>query len=125
MRLRVGFTGTRAGMSAAQRTQLVFMLAAMGRQGVIHEFHYGTHETVRLLADEQAAEIAKAQGYTPVPHHAMPGGELARDTAQVAVVDVLLAAPLQDAEVLRSGTWATVRRARKRKIPCAMLARGA
>jgi hypothetical protein len=38
---------------------------------------------------------------------------LQRDLTMVQYSDVLLATPLQDDEIVRSGTWATVRRARK------------
>ncbi len=49
---------------------------------------------------------------------------LDRNLRLVAECDVLVAAPLTDAEVRRSGTWATVRYARRRGVPVVMLARG-
>jgi hypothetical protein len=60
-----------------------------------------------------------------VRHHASAGKELDRNRAIVAAVDVLVAAPLEDREVQRSGTWATVRSARRKGIPVVMLSRGA
>jgi predicted Rossmann fold nucleotide-binding protein DprA/Smf involved in DNA uptake len=43
----------------------------------------------------------------------VPGGYMARNDAIVAHSDVLLAFPRTREEVVRSGTWATIRRARK------------
>lgn len=43
----------------------------------------------------------------------VPGGYMVRNDAIVAHSDVLLAFPQTCTEVLRSGTWATIRRARK------------
>ncbi len=127
--MEIGFTGTRNGMSRAQAHQLQKILAhllAPERQGSMpaNEFHFGTHETVELKADAEAATLAQALGYRLVPHHATAGTELARDRAQVAVINVLIAAPEQDKEQLRSGTWTTVRYARSRVIPVVMLSRG-
>lgn len=42
----------------------------------------------------------------------VPGGYMARNDALVTYGDVLLAFPPTASEVLRSGTWATIRRAR-------------
>lgn len=43
----------------------------------------------------------------------VPGGYMARNDALVTYGDVLLAFPKSATERLRSGTWATIRRARK------------
>jgi hypothetical protein len=126
--MRVAFTGTRHGMNAAQVQQLRYVLAlfchADRHVGRTPEFHYGTHETAVLLADVQAASLAKDAGYTLVPHHARPGEELARDRQEADDCDVMVAAPKSDKEQLRSGTWATVRYARARLKPVVMLSRG-
>lgn len=45
------------------------------------------------------------------------GGYMARNDALVANADILIAFPQGPQEVLRSGTWATVRRAIKKGIP--------
>lgn len=57
-------------------------------------------------------------------HHdvvGIDGGYLKRDDALVEGADLLLAFPDSDKEVLRSGTWATIRRARKRGIEVQMI----
>lgn len=51
--------------------------------------------------------------YEGVEINFISGGYLARDSAMVRECDVLLAFPGSKTEVLRSGTWATIRRARK------------
>jgi hypothetical protein len=43
----------------------------------------------------------------------IPGGYMARNDALVANADILIGFPQTAAEVLRSGTWATIRRGRK------------
>lgn len=42
---------------------------------------------------------------------------LVRDQDIVNAVDILVAAPLTDHEIIRSGTWTTVRYARRKGIP--------
>lgn len=121
--MKVGFTGTREGMSVKQREQLDYLFSRFSG-GVRGEFHYGTHQNVQLTADHQAALIADRYFRLCVPHHARTGGELARNREIVRDVDVLIAAPRTDREELRSGTWSTVRYARRKGIPVIMLSRG-
>lgn len=122
--MKIGFTGTRSGMSRWQVKQLMAFLRAFSTTGREVEFHYGTHETVDLLADTEAATIAEQFGFTLCPHHATRGTELKRDRAQVAVTDFTIAAPLTNREQPRSGTWTTVRYTREAEKPVILLARG-
>lgn len=126
--MKVGFTGSRHGMSRRQATQLQWLLSVLRHADLkVHrpsEFHYGTHEDAELKADDEAAKLAASLGYEPIPHHAARGGELARNHIIVDAVNVLLAAPQTDAEEVRSGTWATVRYARAAVKPVVMLSRG-
>jgi hypothetical protein len=87
-----------------------------------------------LGIDEQADAIAKELGYLTFCHppsdprarafttgHAFvqePGEYLRRNREIVEVVEVLLAFPAESKEVLRSGTWATVRWARRVQKTC-------
>lgn len=119
--MNIGFSGTRSGMSRHQIKMLHAFLRAFG-QG--HTFHYGTHETIELKADAEAAKIAGEYGYELVPHHARRGTELKRDREQVAVTDFTIAAPLTDVEQPRSGTWTTVRYTRQAFKPVILLSRG-
>lgn len=107
----VGFTGTREGMTTEQRARVARMLSEAQVGGATH-FHHGCAEG----ADTEAAKIAKGFGYEIVEY---PAGDdpLKRNRAIVAASDWLIAAPAQMREVLRSGTWATIRYARKDKVP--------
>lgn len=118
---RVGFTGTQHGMSDAQKDFLRELLHAPGT-----ELHHGDC----VGADEEADEIARSLGCKIVVHPpsdpkkrafcAQPGDTVWEERhyleRNVDIVDAtreLVAAPLTDREQLRSGTWATVRYARK------------
>jgi len=120
----LGFTGTSKGMTEAQKRMLVYFLEPL--EG---EFHFGDDAG----ADKEAAEIARKLGYRLISHPPVnafhrafvpsnveypPLPFLVRNKAIVAATQILIAAPKTVGEVLRSGTWATVRYARKmnRKI---------
>ena len=118
----VSFTGTRHGMSETQKDQFAFVISYF-KSGT-NAFHYGTHHDVNLLADREAESIARAVGFTTKAHNAFRGEELERNRELVACGDILIAAPLSDEEVLRSGTWMTIRAARKAGKPVVMLSRG-
>lgn len=129
--MRVGFTGTRKGMSPAQREQLALVLYWLAAS----EFHHGG----AAGADTEADKVAMAQHYHRVVHPC-PGvvradrfdgrtweevfPPLVRNRRIVEACDVLVAAPETDREVVRSGTWATVRYARQAGKPVVMLSRG-
>jgi len=112
---KVGFTESRHGMSNDQRLQLMTVLESLGDA---REFHHGA----AAGADTEAAVIARSLSYNVIAH---PAGEnpLDRNHDIVAEAEILIAAPKTDQEVLRSGTWATIRYARKKGIPVVMLSR--
>ncbi|KKN36934.1 hypothetical protein LCGC14_0768570 [marine sediment metagenome] len=58
---------------------------------------------------------ARKRAYCPVPAQRImpPRPYLQRNRDMAAACDVMLAAPKQEGEVVRSGTWATVRYARQ------------
>lgn len=122
-----GFTGTARGMSAGQRRAFTLWLI----REHITELHVGDC----VGADQQAADIARAcrvrvVGHPPADptwraywrHYAhchAPRPFLDRDQDIVDAAAVLFGAPAGFREVLRSGTWATIRRGRK-KDPAAV-----
>ena len=134
----IGFTGTRQGMSDAQKDQLDWVLAMLApsparptrdirtkRLTATVAFHHGGAKG----ADAEAAALAaryigpdRIVSHPPADH--TPKAALLRDRDIVKVADVLIAAPRGDKEELRSGTWATVRYAREEGIPVIMLSRG-
>ena len=142
----VSFTGTRKGLSPVQRDQFRLLVAGIGLNLRACEWHVGGADG----ADVQATDIMLQAGATPerMHIHPCPGVTLdklaavfGRDVAErfhwhevfpplvrnrhmAEVCWLLVAAPETDVEQLRSGTWATVRYARKASKPVVMLSRG-
>lgn len=119
--VRVGFTGTHVGMTHAQMYAFRDLLATLHSDGA--EFHHGDC----IGSDETAAGYARKGGFYVVMHppvdpsrraftaadetrRAMP--YLARNREIVDETDQLVATP-KGLEYTRSGTWSTVRYARK------------
>ena len=115
----VGFTGTRSGMSGAQRSRMQTLMRLLK----VTELHHGQC----VGADEQAAIIAGQAGAHVVSHppentslmSVVPADEVREPRAYLArnrdIVDEcehLLVCPLGE-ETQRSGTWSTVRYARR------------
>jgi|SRR5208282_4174438 len=126
---KVGFTGTSRGASPSQLAELEEKLKALLADG-FDELHHG----LCIGADEQCARIAKRLGFRVVAHPGLPRDPtnmmyrsdfaendevrepepfIARDQGIVDEVERMLATPLTRAEQTRSGTWTTVRYARK------------
>ena len=119
---RVGFTGTRHGMTPIQKDNIHLLLTAYYTTHGGAEFHHGDC----VGADVEAAEMAQELKYTT---HAHPGNDpsrrafhasdviydpkpfLERNLDIVSSCDVLFATPDTDTEQLRSGTWSTIRKA--------------
>lgn len=126
MKLKIGFTGTRQGMSKAQLDQFEVLMRVLQSAGRVSsapfEFHHGNADG----ADTQARYTAVVLfDFEDVPHEIKRGDSpLVRDREIANVCDILIAAPLTDKEELRSGTWATVRYARDAGKPVIMLSRG-
>jgi len=133
--MKIGFTGTRNGMSDAQKTALVALLKKYTTRDnvTVHEFHHGGCEG----ADLEAGAIASKLKYHIVIH---PGGatylpkgikaavkdpkpNLVRNQDIVNAVDLVIAAPRTSTEELRSGTWATIRYAKRQNKALRMLDR--
>lgn len=128
----VGFTGTKRGMNSLQQQKVYDYF----EESHPTEFHHG----VCVGADEQAHRIANEVfgisiiGHPPInlkyvaPLHVsgflciLENKEyLKRNHDIVDACDVLLATPGELAEQLRSGTWATIRYARKMKKPIVII----
>lgn len=125
--MNIGFTGTRKGMTSEQEAVVDSLL-----------FYFnGRYGDVTLLegdctgADDQAYRLARNRGirietFPPtdkryacnhkadVVHSAQP--YLVRNASIVKACDVLIAAPGEFAERLRSGTWSTIRLAKKKPV---------
>jgi hypothetical protein len=120
--MRVGFTGTQQGMTDAQKEQVLRILAEYH----VDEFHHGDC----IGADEEFHNIvAETFGNENIIIHPpsaqqkrafckggkwrKPKAYLDRNFDIVDETDILIATPKEDHEVLRSGTWATIRYGRK------------
>jgi len=128
-RRHVGFTGTRKGLQSCQKLELAEYLVYLKGQGFTH-FHHGD----AIGADAQAARLAKQAGFYLIAH---PGhlrkkedtrfraftsfNDEVREVKMVGVRDrdivdeteQMIATPAGRTEEVRSGTWTTVRYARK------------
>lgn len=121
----VGFTGTRQGMSDHQKAELRRAMVLAEMDGIENCLHHGDCKG----ADEEAHAIAVELGWDIVIHPPTkrimraycgdgalilpPMDYLARDQEIVRVSGFIFAAPKSDKEEQRSGTWYTVRYARK------------
>jgi len=113
--MRVGFTGTRYGLSAAQMEAVQRLL-----HGGIGEFHHGDC----VGADFEAASMAKLAGYRIIGHpprnqsmraffqsddERAPQSYRFRNRRIVFECEYLIAAPREASECVRGGTWSTWR----------------
>ncbi len=120
--MKVGFTGTRKGMTEFQKSEVRRILTEY-MHGRSMEAHHGDC----IGADTDFHNICMDMWYPIVLHPSNlstrvwnrgaiythePKPPLVRDHDIVDVVDIMLAAP-KGKEILRSGTWATIRYARK------------
>jgi len=118
---RVGFTGTRHGMTPIQKLVLQTLLQEQFKGGAIQPvFHHGDC----VGADAEAAAIALDIGYKLECHPPLsnshrayvvssvyhpPRPYLDRDRDIVVASEVLFVTPFQKKHVIRSGTWTTYR----------------
>lgn len=123
MALHVGFTGTQQGMSPRQIYHFRHFLSTL--YDPERYFHHGDC----IGADVQAAAIAHYTGWQVVCHPPLneskrgffrynheirePKAYLERNHDIVDECTKLIATPKESQEILRSGTWATIRYAKK------------
>lgn len=132
---KIGFTGTREGMTTDQWYRVEWWLFRKFEGGVVNEWHDGDC----IGADTQAHGVVERlmQSAFKIERHGhpcnLPGDvrafneydvhydvkpPLVRNRDIVDAVDLMIAAPKEYDEVFRgSGTWATIRYARRNKKP--------
>ena len=119
----VSFTGTQEGMTEAQHDGTRSTLAAYGK-GILHHGDC-------IGADEDAHYIGEGLGYLMCVHPPINSSKRAFVTGAYKICEpkeyiprnhdivdegsVLIATPKENQEILRSGTWATIRYAKKMK----------
>lgn len=136
----IGFTGTRQGISPIQKQNLESILDNILPEIVIHGGCIGADEEFhRICLEYRLGEslylpypfimiypsyLKDQQGVCPNPTFlAIEQDPLIRNQAIVHQSDILIAAPKYETEELRSGTWATIRYARKMGVPVVILPR--
>lgn len=129
--MRIGFTGTQAGITPQQFDLLVEVLQELHE---ITEAHHGDC----FGADWEFSNIVDAIfGFGKIhlhpPFHTKkrafarcdvkydPKDYLDRNKDIVDATDVLIACPKEKKEILRSGTWSTIRYSRKQGKPIVIL----
>ena len=131
--ISIAFTGTRKGMTEQQGVELEYILKRAQSLGNVI-----LHQGDCVGADEGASYIAYLLDIPIVSHPPIssskrafwkkgvieekePHDYLVRNRNMVDECDVLIACPYESNEVLRSGTWATIRYARKTKTKCQII----
>jgi hypothetical protein len=127
--MRIGFTGTSEGLTLEQESAVDARLWLFRESDKAKEFHHG----LCIGADKQAHNIAFEMDYNIIGHPPsntykmasipkeqfteirQPKDFMARNLDIVLETDVLLVCPKEFTEQLRSGTWATYRRAKWNK----------
>lgn len=122
--MNVGFTGTQVGMTKEQKSKFIECLRYATDANNDDEFHHGDC----IGSDEQASKIAHDFGLKVVLHPPVNRKKrafckydkikiakpyLVRNRDIVNDTDILFATPKEEYEVLRSGTWSTIRYALK------------
>jgi hypothetical protein len=124
--MNYGFTGSREGMTIQQKKGLWLLLREGDR--LAHGDCIGADDHANHLAQNARCATVALPGpvpalraYSPstVVHEPRPFME--RNRLIVDESDVLIAAPRTLQEETRSGTWATIRYARKRGVPVIIL----
>ena len=131
----VGFTGTRHGMTEQQKRCLGMIFEAWKDFAGI-ELHHGDCIGADAEADEAARFFPRSviithppinegkkkwRAYCVSDQRQEPKDYIERDHDIVNRSDFVVAAPRGFTEEIRSGTWATVRYAKTRKIPFVVL----
>jgi len=123
--MKVGFTGTRQGMSPAQRKAVRQLLAQL--RDKIEECHHGdclgadedfhlTARSFKLFMVLHPPTNPRWRAFQDFDEVRPPTDYLERNKAMIKEVDRLIACPSTQDEQVRSGTWATIRYARKKGI---------
>ena len=129
--MKVGFTGTRLGMSQHQKEQFVLKLFELD----MHEFHHGdcigadadAHDIVREFFPTVKIVIhppdrTTTQAFKVGDESRYPAPYITRDKAIVNETEYLIGSPHCE-EIIRSGTWTTIRHARRMQKPHTVLDR--
>jgi len=118
--MKVGFTGTRKGMTPVQLLRVGHLLDGLRPQEVHHgdcigadkQFNDMVYKRIRCLIHPPENDKYRAHCKGSLVYPAKP--YIDRNHDIVDETDMLIAAPAQPNPIVRSGTWSTVRYARQR-----------
>jgi hypothetical protein len=131
-RISVGFTGTREGLTVQQKAEIVNILKQLKHITVLHgdcvgadtDFHnlcldYNKNNSENeILIQIFPPDDDKLRAFNIAHVYMDPKPYLTRNENIVKQSDILIACPIdKNTEVLRSGTWSTIRKARKLNKP--------
>ncbi len=119
--MKIGFTGTQNGMTELQKVFVRRCLQAMPVTEVHHgdcigadaDFHAIAKDELGLHTIGHPPIRATKRAFCSVDESREPKPYLDRNKDIVAECGCLIATPGEKEEVLRSGTWATIRAARR------------
>jgi len=125
MEVKMGFSGTREGMTAIQKDVVENIIDWFRPQEFRHGDCIGSdvdahsiarkHEYIWIIGHPPIDPILRA--YCDFDETRLPQEYKVRDKRIVIESNILVATPKEMSEVLRSGTWTTIRYAREAKIP--------
>lgn len=118
--MRVGFTGTREGLSMAQIEKVLELLRKWKATSFIHGGCIGADSQIHSILETASTEMMLGVYPSNLPDQrgiqrcwmAKPDAPLTRNKKIVAECERLIACP-EGLEVVRSGTWSTIRHAKK------------
>jgi len=130
----VGFTGSRSGMTEYQKDRFLELFSKFWHKSAgLVCFHHGdclgadteAHKIVKDIIGKQNIVIYPGHPYNPFREPWRGYNEagvvqkskpfLVRNKNIVKQSDIVIATPKERTEILRSGTWATIRYAKKNK----------
>lgn len=120
--MRLGFTGTRHGMTDQQKRSVRLLINALKPSYFNHGDCVGAdveaHDIVRDACPKSFIYVYPAidrEQNRESDYRAPPDKPLTRNRVIVDMSDVMIATPRESSEMLRGGTWSTVRYARLKK----------
>lgn len=126
----IGFTGTQVGMTAKQKEMFALLICDFNGEWFNHGDCVGAdadaHLIVREFSDRNIRihppKISNKRAFMQHATEIMaPDEYLTRNRMIVDMSDVLVATPAQEEEQLRSGTWSTIRYAKKTGKPVVII----
>lgn len=127
--MKLSFTGSRQGMTKAQKKAFGYLLYERGVLSLTHGDCIGADADAHHIAMEAGAEVRKRPCNIETQRAFTEGGEtvadpeapLSRNKKIVDDGEELVACPASYQEELRSGTWATIRYAKKSHKPTTII----